>query len=344
MRTVTIAGRPIGDGAPTYFIAEIGSNHDGSLSRGVELVEAAASAGADCVKFQCFTSDELVQRGVHPGYETLVRLALPDEWLPDLKGAAGRVGVHFTATPFSERAVASLVAVGVPVLKIASGDLTHAPLLRRCAATSLPLVISTGMAYLDEVATAVEIVRCAGDPPVVLLHCVSNYPPSFDDVNLRAMVSLRDRFQVPVGCSDHTPGPTVALGAVALGACVIEKHLTVDRSLKGPDHPFALTVEEFGAMVRAVRDLEAALGDGTKSPVAGEQPEREWARRGLWATRQLRPGDVLTDDALVALRPCRGLTPLDLEWAIGRHVRHRVQQGEPLTREALDDAAPPRRE
>ena len=329
MNTIAIGGNPVGDDAPTYVIAEIGSNHDGSRDEAIRLIEAAAGAGADCVKFQAFRAQTLVSP-THPGFATLERLSLASSWYPDLKAAADRCDVHFAATPFDLDAVRELVTIGVPVLKIASGDLTYTDLLEEAAATGLPLVVSTGAAYLNEVAEAMRVMRAAGATQIVLLHCASAYPASFAAANVRAVATLASEFGVPVGFSDHTPGHAAALAAVALGARLIEKHITFSRSQLGPDHSYALTVEEFADMVRNIRAVEEALGSGTKEPVESEMGEREWARRGVYATRPLNAGHVLTADDLVCLRPVAGAPAARRKELVGRRLARSVDALAPI--------------
>ncbi len=330
MSTITIGGRTVGDDAPTYVIAEIGSNHDGSLDEALRLIEASAKAGADCVKFQSYRAETLVAP-THPGYATLQRLSLPAAWYSRLKSTAERCGVHFTSTPFDLEAVHQLAAAGVPAIKIASGDLTYTDLLRAAAATGLPLVISTGAAYVGEVDEAVRTVRAAGARQLALLHCASAYPATFEAANVRAVATLRAAFGVPVGFSDHTPGHAAALAAVALGGRLIEKHITFDRARKGPDHGYALTVEEFADLVTHIRAVEAALGTGAKAPVQPEVSEREWARRGVYAARALEPGHVIAEGDLVCLRPVHGFPAARREELLGRCVRRRVEALAPLS-------------
>jgi N,N'-diacetyllegionaminate synthase len=331
---ITIGGRPVGDDAPTYVIAEIGSNHDGSLAEAIRLIEASAQTGADCVKFQSYRADTLVAPS-HPGHATLERLSLPPSWYPDLKAAADRCGVHFASAPFDLQAVRELVAVGVPMLKIASGDLTYTDLLQAVAATGLPLVVSTGAAYLGEVDDALRTMREAGATQIALLHCASAYPATYESANVRAVATLRSAFGVPVGFSDHTPGHAAALGAVALGARLIEKHITFERSQPGPDHSYALTVEEFADLVRNIRALEASLGTGAKEPAELERSERVGARRGVYAARKLEPGHVLIADDLVCVRPVAGVPATRRKELVGRRLQRGLEALAPIQWEDL---------
>ena len=330
MTAISVGGRVVGDDSPTYVIAEVGSNHDGDLDEAVRLIDAAAQAGADCVKFQSFRAHTLAAPS-HPGYATLERLALPLAWYPRLKEAADRASVHFTSTPFDLNAVDDLVKLGVPALKIASGDLTYVDLLLAAAATGLPVVVSTGAAYLGEVDEAVRTLRGGGATQIALLHCASAYPAKVEAANVRAVETLRRAFGVPVGFSDHTPGHAASLAAVALGARIIEKHITSDRTRQGPDHPFALLVSEFADLVHNVHALEAALGSGEKVPTDGERSEREWARRSVYAARALKQGHVLEPRDLVCLRPLRGVPAARRQELVGRPVRRAVEAREPIT-------------
>ena len=327
--TITIGGRSVGDEAPTYVIAEIGSNHDGSLDEAVRLIEASAGAGADCVKFQSFRAHTLVAP-THPGRATLERLSLPSAWYPDLKAAADRCGIHFTASPFDLDAVRELVAVGVPSIKIASGDLTYTDLLEAATTTGLPLIVSTGAAYLGEVDEAMRCMRGAGAAQIALMHCASVYPATFAAANVRAVATLRAAFRVPVGFSDHTPGHAAALAAVALGGRLIEKHITFDRARSGPDHAYALSVDEFADLVRNIRALEASLGTGAKEPVESEASERVWARRGVYAARALEPGSVLGAQDLACLRPLDGIPAARRGELVGRRLGRSLEALAPI--------------
>jgi sialic acid synthase SpsE len=343
----TLGDRVVGDGAPTFVIAEIGSNHDGSLERALGLVDAAAAAGADAVKFQSFRAEGLLaRRWPAPGggwthaeaYPVLERLTVPPEWHAPLRDRARDRGVVFLSTPFDESRAALLAALGMPAFKVASGDLTHVPLLRRLGGYHRPVLLSTGLASDDEIAAALAAVAAgAGNPdrcpPVVLLHCVSLYPLRPGDANLRVLPALRGRHGCLVGWSDHSPGHTLAVGAVALGACVVEKHFTDDRHRAGPDHGFAMEPDEWRAMVDAIRTLETALGDGEKQPRPDEAPERRWARRSVYAARPLAAGTVLEPTDLKIVRPALGLPPSALDALVGRRLARAVETDQPLAAE-----------
>jgi N-acetylneuraminate synthase/N,N'-diacetyllegionaminate synthase len=343
MERFRIGKRVIG-GPRVYVIAEIGSNHDGKLPQARRLIDLAARAGADAVKFQTFRADRLYPplrfaadgtTTPHPTHEFLKHHEVPHAWHAALKARADARGVDFLSTPFDEDAADLLVAVGCPALKIASGDLTHHALLRHVARTKTPVLLSTGMATLGEIDAAVGVLRGSGCRELALLHCVSNYPPDFAQVNVRAVETLRRAFACPVGQSDHSLGVAVPLAAVTLGASLVEKHLTLSRRLSGPDHPYAMEPEEFAAMVREIRNLEQALGDGRKVPAKSEVPERTYARRGVYARRDLAAGETLATRDLAALRPAVGLGAEALDQVVGRKVRRAVRAWEAIGRKDL---------
>jgi N,N'-diacetyllegionaminate synthase len=329
-----IGEHKIAVGSDVYVIAEIGSNHNGELDTAVDLVQVAANAGADAVKFQSFTAETLAAPSA-ARLQTFFRdNRLPDEWLPTLAKAARDAGIDFLSTPFHLGVVQTLVDIGVPALKIASGDLTNHLLLEACAATKLPLVMSTGAAYLGDIERSLGVLDEAGARDVVVLHCVSSYPPVIADLNLRAMSTIADAFGVLVGFSDHSPGHTACTAAVARDAVVIEKHLTTDRSLPGPDHAYALTPVEFTALVNAVRDTTAALGSSRKGP-SSDADERYWAWRGLYAAEDLPAGRILTRDDFVALRPREGVGADHLSDVLGRTLASPLSAYEAITWDVL---------
>jgi N-acetylneuraminate synthase len=336
---IEIAGRRVGPGQPCFIIAEAGVNHNGSLDMAIQLVDAAASAGADAVKFQTFSAERLAVRDAPTAdyqrnagmeesqFEMLRRLELNAMDHEALVARCRQRKILFLSTPFDEGSCDLLESLDVPALKLASGELTNTGLLRHAAHTGRPLIISTGMATLREVARAVDSVRDAGNRELALLHCVSDYPADPADANVRALVTMREAFGVPTGFSDHTEGATVALAAVALGASVLEKHLTLDRLLRGPDHRSSIEPGEFRQLVQAVRTVEAALGDGRKAPVAAEAGIAMAARKSLVAASFISRGTVLTPAMVVLRRPGTGLAPGLLESLVGRRLARDVQAG-----------------
>ncbi len=348
MAAVDIAGRTVGPGHPCFIIAEAGVNHNGDLALAKRLIEAAAKAGADAVKFQTFRGERLVSptarkaayqtaaTGAHESQLDMIRrLELPDVAFGELKRHCTACGVLFLSTPFDEESADLLEDLGVAAFKIPSGEVTNLPLLAHVGRKGKPVILSTGMSTLEEVRAAVDTLRQAGAQDVVVLHCVSSYPADPADANLRAMATLADAFHAPVGYSDHTPGIEVALAAAALGACVIEKHVTLDRTLPGPDHRASLEPVELAALIRGVRTVESALGDGRKRPVPSEADTAAVARRSLVAARDVPAGATLTEDTLAVLRPGTGLSPALRARVVGRIAKVHIPAGTPLTWEMV---------
>lgn len=309
-----IGRKRLGNGAPCYVIAEIGSNHDGKFSQAIKLVKAAAKAGADAVKFQSLRYDALwipeLESAKHRRFHS--QLDLPESWYRPLKEACDDAGLHFLSCPTYPEAVELLAATGAPALKIASPQTrANLPLVRHAAASGLPLIVSTGYCRYSHVAAAMEACRDAGNRRVALLQCVSEYPARPEILNLRAMETMSRMFGVPAGFSDHTLGATAAVAAAALGAAVLEKHLTLDRDLPGPDHSFATEPSEFAAMVRGIREAEAMLGDGVKTPTPAEEKFAGRLQLRLIATRRIPAGAKLRRTDVLLRRGSFGLTPDD---------------------------------
>lgn len=319
MTAFDIGGRRIGPDHPAYVIAEAGANHDGDVEQGKELIDAAAAAGADAVKFQTYDADRLVTRSASKywgdrettQYETFAKLdVLTDAEFAELAAHADDVGITFLSTPFDHEAVALLDELDVPAYKIASGDLTHHPLLDTIAQQGQPVILSTGMATMAEVREAVEVLERGGVDELVLLHCTTDYPTATPDANLRTMEALDEAFDYPVGLSDHTMGTTVPTAAAGMGAAVIEKHFTIDRGLeKSPDHRLSATPEEMARVVEQMRTVQKAMGEVADGPVASEEEPRAKARRSLVTTRALEPGESLRADSVAVKRPGTGIDP-----------------------------------
>ncbi|HUJ90053.1 MAG TPA: N-acetylneuraminate synthase family protein [Syntrophorhabdales bacterium] len=323
-----------------YIIADVGSNFNGSLDLARAYIDAGKEIGVDAVKFQTYRASTLLNALKPDGerwaaYDVVKKYELPWEWHQELFEHAKRVGVEFLSTPFDLEIVAELDRMGMQAFKIASGDLTFTLLLQTVGSFGKPVILSTGMADLEEIRTAVQTLRESGALEIALLHCVSNYPPRFEQVNLRAMKSMREAFGLQVGLSDHTPGNATALGAIALGASVIEKHITMDKQLGTPDAPFAMTIAQFETMVIEIRNLEKALGDGVKSPAEDERPERIWARRGIYARTDVEAGKPLTLEDVKFVRPADGIAASDWEYFKGKKLKVRLPKDRPLRREYL---------
>jgi N,N'-diacetyllegionaminate synthase len=336
----------------TFIIAEAGVNHNGDEKMALALVEAAVKSGADAVKFQTFSADKLTRKGAEKAeyqkqatgdgdqHGMLKVLEMSENLHQRLFSRCAELGIEFMSTAFDEESLDFLVALGVKRIKVPSGEITNAPLLRHMAGKGLPLIVSTGMAELDEVVAAVDVIRAAriahgfAEPlaeMVTILHCTSNYPTESADVNLRAMNTMARTTGLPVGYSDHTLGLAVSTGAVALGATVIEKHFTLDSELPGPDHKASLEPDQLGALVRQIRDVEAALGSDVKAPTASELPVRELVRRSVTTVRSLAAGATVGKDDVTLMRPGTGIPPIDLDKVIGRKSARNISAGETLT-------------
>ncbi|RME70246.1 MAG: pseudaminic acid synthase [Verrucomicrobia bacterium] len=341
--TFRLGRRIVGDGRPPFLVAELSANHRQQKAHALALIDAAADAGADAIKLQTYTPDTLtlpartrpfrLGKGLWEGryLHDLYREAMtPWEWHAELAAHARARGLLAFSTPFDETAVDFLEReMRPPAYKIASFEINHLPLLRRVGATGRPVILSTGMATEPEIATAVQTLRAAGCPALLLLKCVSSYPARPADFNLRAIGTLHDRFRAPVGLSDHTLSDEVALGAVALGASLIEKHLTLRRDDGGIDAGFSLEPAEFRRMATAVRTLHAALGADTLGPSRQDRSQRRF-RRSIFVAADVAPGEILTAENLRIVRPADGLDPRHWDEVLGRRARRRLKAGTPL--------------
>jgi N,N'-diacetyllegionaminate synthase len=320
----------------TLIIAEAGVNHCGDIGMAKRLVEAAAEAGADLVKFQTFSSSRLAIAGAEKARyqidatdaaesqsEMLRRLELSADMHVELIDHCGRQGISFFSSAFDVQGVDFLVGLGIDRIKIPSGEITNLPYLRHIGGLGKPVILSTGMATLGEIEDALAVLEHSGTPRnhVTVLHCNTEYPTPMHDVNLTAMVNIGLAFGVEVGYSDHTLGTEVPVAAVALGACVIEKHFTLDRRLAGPDHGASLEPSELSAMVRAIRNVERALGDGIKRPTLSEIKNRPVARKSIVASRPIKAGDVFSEDNVTSKRPGTGISPMRWDEVVGRVAR-----------------------
>jgi len=334
-----------------FIIAEAGVNHNGSDALALELVAAAAAAGADAVKFQTFQADKLAsasapkadyqvrQTGDGDQLSMLRALELSEAGHRAVVARCAELDIEFMSTPFDEESALFLVNLGMRRIKVPSGELTNKPFITYLASFDLPLILSTGMATLAEVMDAIDWVRearlvCGFAAPLAerltLLHCTSNYPAKEEDVNLRAMHTLAASSGLAVGYSDHTAGITISIAAVAMGACVIEKHFTTDRELPGPDHKASLEPDQLATMVSAIRHVESALGDGIKQPRAAELQVRDVARRSVTLAASLPQDHILGASDLILLRPGTGIAPKELSSVVGRRLARALPSGSTL--------------
>jgi N,N'-diacetyllegionaminate synthase len=325
----------------TYIIAEAGVNHNGDFATACRLVDAAKAAGANCVKFQTFRAEELVsvhaeqaayQRasmtGTSTQLEILKSLELTESDFKNLQAYCAKIGINFLSTPFDLESIAFLDTLGVPFWKIPSGEVTNLPYLLAIAKTKKPVVMSTGMCGLDEIRTTVKILTDNGTPDIILLQCNTEYPTPYEDVNLRAIQTLQKEFGLKVGYSDHTPGIEIPIAAAAMGAVIIEKHFTLDRTKKGPDHKASIEPEELMAMVRGIRNVERALGDGVKSVRASERKNLDVARKSIVARCAISRGEPLTEKNITTKRPGNGVSPMRWFEALGRPASRDYEKDE----------------
>jgi N-acetylneuraminate synthase len=335
-----------------FVIAEAGVNHNGDLDLAMRLCDAARDAGADAVKFQTFRAEDLVVRGAPTAayqaretgeqdqFEMLRKLELDEAQHRALRDHCARTGIEFFSTPFSLQAVDMLVALGVRRLKMPSGELTHRALVEHASATRLPLLVSTGMATLDECRTALGWAAAARGSMdgLQFMHCTSAYPASDEALNLAAIPAMQRELGVPIGYSDHSLGTEAALAAVALGATSIEKHLTLDRKLPGPDHSASLEPAAFAEMVRGIRRVESMRGDGVKAPRPEERDAARVARRSVVAAVDIPPGTRIDASMLACRRPATGIAPADQDRVVGRRARVAIAAGTVLQWDLLHDA------
>jgi pseudaminic acid synthase len=347
MTTMTgfkIGDRQIATGQPVYVVAELSANHNHDLERAIRLIQAAKESGADAVKVQTYTPDTITIRSDRECFQirggtiwdgrTLHELygeaCTPWDWQPKLKRVADDLGLDFFSSAFDSTAVDFLESIGVPAYKVASCELVDLPLLQEMSRTGKPLILSTGMATIEEIEEAVETARQAGARQIALLKCASAYPAHPCEMNLRTIPELARRFEAPVGLSDHTMDIAVPLVAVALGACIIEKHLTLSRSLKGPDSAFSLEPAEFKAMAEAVRIAEKSLGEIHFGPTDSERSSRVF-RRSLFVVETVRQGETFSEENVRSIRPGHGLHTRHLPQIVGQRASRDIERGTPLS-------------
>lgn len=345
---ITINKREIGVGKPVYIIAELSANHNQDYEEAVRIIRAAKVAGADAVKLQTYTPDTMTidcrneyfrigEGTIWEGrtlYDLYREAYTPWEWQPKLKVLAGDLGLDFFSTPFDVTSVDFLEKIGVPAYKVASFELVDIPLIRCIAKTGKPMIMSTGMASLEEIDEAVRTARDNGCDQLALLKCTSAYPALPEEMNLKTLPHMASSFGVPVGLSDHTLGNTVAIAAVSLGACIIERHFTLSRAFEGPDSAFSLEPHEFKEMVSEIREVEKALGKVRYERTKSEEASRIF-RRSLFVVGDVKAGDVFTHKNVRAIRPGYGLHTRNMKEILGRRVICDVERGTPVTWEMI---------
>ena len=345
---IKIGDRRVGIGYPTYIIAELSANHRQQFDEAVRLIEKAKEVGADAVKLQTYTPDTLTIKSERPEFQigggtpwdgkTLYELYdeayMPWEWQPKLKKLADDLGIDLFSTPYDKTAVDFLEKMGVPVYKVASFEIVDIPLIEYIASKRKPIIISTGMATLEEIVEAVQAARRAGGTQIALLKCTSAYPAPPEEMNLRTIPDLAKRFRLPVGLSDHTMGIAVPIAAVALGACIVEKHFTLSRSVPSPDSAFSLEPQEFKSMVEAIRTAEEAMGE-VRYEVSEQEAKSRAFRRSLFIVKDMKAGDIFTEENVRSIRPGYGLHPRHLKDVLGRRAARDIKQGTPISWELI---------
>lgn len=343
-KEISIAQRKIGNGYPAYFIAEIGANFDGSIDKAKKLCDAAREAGADCAKFQSFISEKIVSRkgfermqlkGVHGTWGRSVSdvfkdAEFPRDWHRLVKEHCDNIGIHFSTSPYDFEAVDICMDLDLPFIKIGSGEITWLEMIKKIASTQKPIVLATGDATLAEIDDAIRTIEDTGNQNLVLLQCITNYPSMIESANINVLKTYQSAFDVLTGYSDHSPGDVVILGSIALGGCLVEKHFTLNKEDKGPDHPHSMNVAEFKAMVERVRQLEMAMGSSKKFVVEEETETVIVQRRGLYAARDIKKGNIISQEDIVELRPALGILPKYKPQVIGKIAKIDIAENEPI--------------
>jgi len=342
MKNFKIKEKWIGENKECYIIAEIGSNFDGDLSKAKKLIKKAKECGADAAKFQSFSTSKLLskkgfeqkkafqsnwKKSVWQVYEDA---EFPRKWHKILNDYANKIGIHFFTSPWDFDAVKLLKELDVPAIKIGSGDITYFEILKKIGLLKKPIFLATGASTLDEIEEAVKIIQSTKNKKIILMHSITQYPSPIEEANIKAMNSLKTKFKLNIGYSDHSPGSLVALASVALGASVIEKHFTLDSKSDGPDHPHSMEPDEFKKMVTEIRKLEKALGNGIKKVEKSETETRVYQRRGIWTTTKIKKGEKFTSNNIEALRPVKGIPASKYQKIIGKKAKREFLEFEPI--------------
>lgn len=343
-KQIKIGNRIIGQGYPTYIIAEIGANFDKDINKAKRLIDAAKACGADCAKFQTFSTPRIVSEGgfslmklegVHGSWgrtvsEVFRDAEFPRKWHQEISDYCKKVGIDFSTSPYDVEAVDLCLKLDVPFIKIGSGEITWLEMLDYIGRTGKPLMLATGDATMSEIDEAIRTIEATGNNNLVLMQCITNYPSKIDSANVNVLKTYQAAFDILTGYSDHSPGPVVALASVVLGGCVIEKHFTLDKADKGPDHPHSMNPVEFKLMVDYVREIERALGSTRKEVVAEEGETVFVQRRCLYAKRDIPEGKIIENDDIDVLRPALGIPPKFKKIVIGKKAKINIEAGKPL--------------
>lgn len=334
MKKIRIGDHLIGEGEPTFIIAEAGSNHDGKIEQVKKLIDIAANSGADAVKFQAFKADKLFNN--EETIKKLKKLEFKDDWYDEIFDYANNKGIILLFSVFDEEAVDKLYNYGMLAYKIASYELLHFPLLEEIFTKNRPIILSTGMANHSEVERVIDLINSKGNDQIVVMHCVSQYPAQIEQVNLKSIIALK-KFNLPVGFSDHTLGIYASIAAVAMGSNVIEKHFTISRSLEGPDHPYSLEAAELKEMVNGIRQVEKMLGVEKILPSKSEINQRE-SRRAIYAKKDIKLGKTIDESDLIILRPSPAdcLLPEEINDILGKKASKNIEKGDLLKKDLIE--------
>lgn len=348
---IKIGNRLIGDGHPCYIIAEMSANHGGDFNRAIDIIHAAKEAGADCVKIQTYTPDTItidcnndyfqIKEGTWKGenlYKLYGKAYTPWDWQAKIKEETEKLGMDFLSTPFDKTSVDFLESLGVKFYKIASFELVDIPLIKYVASKGKPIIMSTGMASLEEIEYAVKEIRAQGNENIILLRCSSAYPAIPDDMNLMTIQDMEKIFEIPIGLSDHSLGSTGAVVAVALGAKVIEKHFCISREIENPDSSFSMEVQEFKQMVKDIRSAEKAIGSINYSISEREAVSRSF-RKSIFVVKDIKAGEELTEDNIRIIRPAYGLQPKFYEEILGKKAVTNIERGTPLDWSLIENSS-----
>jgi pseudaminic acid synthase len=341
---IKIGKKEVSKESDVYFIAEIGANFDGDIDKAKKLCLLAKESGADCAKFQSFKSEKLVSdlgfqkmkiNGVHGTWEksigeTFKDVEFPREWHKEIKDYCDKIDIHFSTSPYDFEAVDLCVELDLPFIKIGSGDITYTEIVQKIAKTNKPIFLATGDATLSEIDEAIRIIQSAGNENLVLMQCITNYPSMIESANINVLKTYESAFNLLTGYSDHSSGDLVIIGAVSLGATVIEKHFTDDKTQKGPDHPHSMNPKEFKEMVEKTKLLKLALGSSSKFVVDEERETVFVQRRGLYAAKNISEGEAFSMDNIIELRPAIGILPKYKNLILGKHANKSIPKGEPI--------------
>lgn len=343
-KEIKIGNRLVGSNHPSYIIAEIGANFDGSIEKAKQLCYEAKKAGADCAKFQSFKSEKIVSekgfskmnlKGVHGTWEKSVsevfkEVEFPREWHLEIKQYCNKIGIDFSTSPYDFEAVDMCEKLKLPFIKIGSGEITWLDMIEYIAKKNIPIVLATGDATLSEIDEAIDVIQKSRNKDLILLQCITNYPSMIESANINVLKTYQTAFNVLTGYSDHSPGDIVVLGSIALGGCLVEKHFTLNKKDKGPDHPHSLDPEEFSEMVKNIRLMELALGSSKKEVVKEEEETVIVQRRGLYANEDIKKGDIINEKSIDVLRPALGILPKYKKIVIGKQAKCDILKGDPI--------------